>query len=126
MRRADSNRSPTRSARKCYPCPRNELLPICPEWTLKNGRLDGTCTRDLWIDSAEATATPSDVRRHDVNFGALTVTCCRLLSTGQPGKYPESSRPWNFADDAKSCVGAAVPPGSTNRVPSPSSLRHRA
>src|SRR5438552_5354576 len=33
MRRADWNRSTTRSARKCYPCPRNELLPMCPEWT---------------------------------------------------------------------------------------------
>ena len=26
-------RSRTRSARKCYPCRRNELLPVCPEWT---------------------------------------------------------------------------------------------
>jgi hypothetical protein len=23
-----------RSARKCYLCARNELLPMCPEWTL--------------------------------------------------------------------------------------------
>jgi putative transposase len=22
------------SARHCYPCPRNELLPMSPEWTL--------------------------------------------------------------------------------------------
>jgi hypothetical protein len=35
MRRADSNRSIIRSARKCYLCPRNELLPVCPEWTDK-------------------------------------------------------------------------------------------
>src|SRR5262247_3436587 len=33
MRRGDSNRSTTRSVRKCYPCPRNERLPVCPEWT---------------------------------------------------------------------------------------------
>src|ERR687887_912920 len=32
-RRADSNRSTIRSARNCYPCLRNELLPVCPEWT---------------------------------------------------------------------------------------------
>ena len=32
-RHADSNRSTTRSTRKCYLCPQNELLPVCPEWT---------------------------------------------------------------------------------------------
>jgi hypothetical protein len=29
-----SSRSRTRSARNCYPCLRNELLPMSPEWTL--------------------------------------------------------------------------------------------
>jgi hypothetical protein len=33
MRRAGSNRLKIRSARKCYLCARNELLPMCPEWT---------------------------------------------------------------------------------------------
>jgi hypothetical protein len=28
-----SNLSRIRSARKCYPCLRNELLLMCPEWT---------------------------------------------------------------------------------------------
>jgi len=36
MRRAGSNRSTIRSDRKCYLCARNELLPMCPERTLRN------------------------------------------------------------------------------------------
>jgi hypothetical protein len=35
MRRVGSNRSRTRSSRKCYLYFRYELLPVCPEWTLK-------------------------------------------------------------------------------------------
>ena len=31
-----SNRSTIRSARKCYLCARNELSPMCPEWTEGN------------------------------------------------------------------------------------------
>src|SRR6187402_1025345 len=38
MRRAGSNRSTIRSARKCYLCARNELSPMCPEWTGRNWR----------------------------------------------------------------------------------------
>ena len=33
MRRVDWNRLRIRFSRKCYPCLRNELLPMSPEWT---------------------------------------------------------------------------------------------
>src|SRR5687768_6029235 len=35
-RRVDSNRSKTLSARNCYPCLRNRVSPMSPEWTLGN------------------------------------------------------------------------------------------
>src|SRR5688572_2854981 len=34
MRRVDWSRSTTHSARNCYLCLRNNLLPMYPEWTL--------------------------------------------------------------------------------------------
>ena len=33
VRRVDSSRSTIPSARDCYLCPQNEVLPMSPEWT---------------------------------------------------------------------------------------------
>ena len=93
MRRAGSNRSRIRSARKCYPCLRNELSPMCPEWTMKVGRAR--------VDSNHRPPVPKPVRyqaelRPDKSVKDHSTPSWRIERIWSPGASSSTRRQHHY------------------------------
>src|SRR5256885_15094533 len=79
-----SSAPPTPSLLKCYPCLRNNPLPMCPEWTDSDGGQGRNRTTDTRI-----------FRPLSAVLGASrSITCdaCQPRPQPQPGTIPRSER----------------------------------
>src|SRR5438309_9953610 len=97
-RRAGSNRSTIGLDRKCYLCPRNELLPMCPEWT-------GEVGSPHWTISATGSSVPPDLLQ-TVTGRRGYANSLNGLKTLSPGRLKSRSFPVAIVRPCRRAVAA--------------------